>query len=249
MAAFSKELLNMLSEFMVCEVGSRILDGITYAMISKDKSDANAYARYMLIKNEAVKCGYSDDEVFRVYELCNGYIFDMDLGTAKQIALQLAKSLSKIESDKKLEYGKSSNSTKAGSKYDIKNAADELNEADSEQEMYDIINTKPEQRRRHDMVNLAKYIKFMHDSGKMQCEVALFNRNSTNKIILTGLGPNGENLVVKYNAYSIRHWDVEEINAKFLIPAGFRVRSIQPCEVLPSKMGVSFIFRLEDLNN
>jgi len=37
MAKFSSDLLNKLTEFLVCEIGSKALDGITYAMILKDQ--------------------------------------------------------------------------------------------------------------------------------------------------------------------------------------------------------------------
>jgi hypothetical protein len=215
MAEFSKDLLDMLTEFMICEVGSKALDGITYTMILKNESDKESYNRYMTIKNEAIKCGYKNDEVFRVYEVANGYIFDMDLETARQMTLELAKSVAKANG------GKTPSN--------------------------DIIRDMPEQRRKRDIVALAKYLKSEYDKGKNTVEVALFSRNTTNKIVLTGKGPNGDTLAIIYNAYAIRHWDVELVNEKFLIPSGFRVKSIQPCEILPSKTGVSFIFRLESM--
>lgn len=77
--------------------------------------------------------------------------------------------------------------------------------------------------------------------------MALFSKNSTNRIILNGKNSKGEAIAVKYNAYAIRHWDIELINEKLLIPAGFRVSRIQPCEILPSKTGVSFVFTLETI--
>lgn len=215
MAKFSKELLDMLTEFMICEVGSKALDGITYTMVLKTARDKELYTRYMTIRNEAAKCGYTSDEVFRVYEVANGYIFDMDLETAKQMTIEIAKSVSKNNGGK----------TPSGN----------------------IIKDMPEQRRKRDLVNLAKYLKYEYDNGRYSVEVALFSRNSMNKIIVTGKGSRGETLALRYNAYAIRHWDIEILNEKFLIPAGFRVRSIQPCEILPSKTGVSFIFRMESM--
>ena len=216
MAEFSKTLLDMLTEFMVCEVGSKALDGITYTMLFKTNKDKVLYDRYLTIKKEANKCGYSNDEVFRVYEVSNGYIFDMDLNTAKQITAEVAKSVAK------------SGTVRVPST--------------------DILKDMPEQRRKRDIINLSRYLKAEYDTGKRQVEVALFSRNSTNKIIINGEGPRGEIIAIKYNAYAIRHWDIEILNEKFLIPSGFRVKRIQPCEVLPSKTGVSFIFTLESMD-
>lgn len=216
MAEFSKELLDMMTEFMICEVGARVLDGITYTMLLKNnKKDMEIYERYMTIKREALKCGYTNDEVLRVYEVSNGYIFDMDLRTAKQITFELSKSVAKANGGK----------TPAG----------------------ELIKDMPDQRRKRDIVSLAKYLKYEYDRGEKQFEVALFSKNTTNKIVVNGKGPNGEAISLRYNAYAIRHWDIETVNEKFLIPSGFRVKRIQPCEILPSKTGVSFIFTLESM--
>lgn len=216
MAEFSKALLDMLSEFMICEIGAKALDGITYTMILKDKKDKAIYDKYMTIKKEATKCGYSNDEVFRVYEVANGYIFDMDLNTAKQITAEIAKAVAK----------QNGGQTPTG----------------------ELLRDTPDQRRKKDMVLLAKKLKEEYDKGNTQVEVALFSRNSTNRIIITGKDKNGNTLAVKYDAYAIRHWDIEIINEKFLIPAGFRVKRIQPCEVLPKKTGVSFVFFMESMD-
>lgn len=214
MAEFSKNLLDLLTEFMVCEVGSKALDGITYTMLLKNNKDKEEIDRYMNIKHEAAKCGYTNNEVFRVYEITNGYIFDMDIATAKQITAEIVRTLNK---------------NNAG----IQNT--------------DLINNLPEKRRKKDMVALSKFLKEEYDKGKRQVEVALFSKNSTNRIIINGKNSKGEAIAVKYNAYAIRHWDIELINEKLLIPAGFRVSRIQPCEILPSKTGVSFIFTMESM--
>lgn len=213
---FSKALLDMLTEFMVNEIGSKALDGITYTMILKNPNNTTIYNRYISIKKEANNCGFSNDEVFRVYELQNGYIFDMDINAVKQITVELAKAVSK----------QNGGTTPAE----------------------DLVKDMPEQRRKKDMVNLARYLKSEYDKGKLEIEVALFSRNSTNRIIINGKSSKGEQLVIKYNAYVLRHWDIEFINEKFLIPSGFRVRSIQPCEILPTKTGVSFKLRMESMD-
>lgn len=217
MAEFSKELMDMLTDFVVCEIGAKALDGITYAMILKDnKKDMDIYNRYMEIKKETRRCGYTDQDIFRVYEVGNGYIFDMDILTAKQITAEMAKAVSKLNN--------------------------------GETPVGDLLNDMPEQRRKKDMINLAKYLKHEFDLGRNTLEVALFSRNSTNRIIINGRGPKGDLLSVRYNAYAIRHWDLEVINGKLLIPAGFRVSRIKPCEILPSKTGVSFVITMESLN-
>lgn len=215
MAEISKKLLDMLSDFLISEIGSKVLDGITYTMIFKTPKDKASYDRYMTIKKEVEKCGYSNDEIFRVYEVTNGFIFDMSIEIAKQITAQLAEAVAKSNGGK----------TPTGS----------------------IVMDMPEQRRKKDIISLARYLKSEYDNGRTQVEVALFSKNVTNKIMVNGKNTRGDAISIKYNAYAIRHWDIEILNEKFLIPAGFRVRRIQPCEILPSKTGVSFLFTLEPM--
>lgn len=215
MAEFSDSLISMLTEFMVCEVGTKTLDGITYTMVMKNAKDKELYDRYMLIKQEAIRCGYSSEEVFRTYEVSNGYIFDMDIITAKQMTVELSKAVARMNN----------NETPVGN----------------------LIGDRPEQRRKRDMVSLSRYLKSKYDQGIRQTEVALFSRNSSNKIILNGKGPKNETLTITYNAYALRHWDIERVNEQLLIPSGFRVSRIQPCEILPSKTGVAFIFTMESM--
>lgn len=217
MAELSGELLNNLTEFMVCEIGSKIFDGITYALLFKgNKKDEELRTKYLKIRDQLVQSGFSSNEKLRFYEISNGYIFDMDISIAKRITLEIAKLVSEANG--------------------------------GQTPVIEMVKDMPDQRRKRDLVSLAKYLKSEYDKGNKQVEVALFSRNSTNKIIINGKAPNGELVSLRYNAYAIRHWDVEIINEKFLIPSGFRIKSIQPCEILPSKTGVSFLFTMESMD-
>jgi len=221
MADFSKKLLDMLSEFMIRELGSKVLDGVTYTFVFNNDADKQTYEEYMAIKQEAINCGYMNDEVFRVYKLSNGYIFDMDLNTAKQITAEVYKRVAK----------------------DNNMSIDE-----SQNRNFDIIKDDPDVRRKMDLVSLANYLKAEFDKGNKQVELALFSRNSSNRIIINGKLDNGNPVSLRYKAFILRHWDIEILNEKFLIPAGFRVKRIQPLEVLPSKTGASFLFTMESMN-
>lgn len=211
-----EELMNSLSAFMIHEIGSKALDGITYTMLFKSEKDRETFERYKRIREQATQCGFNSDEIFRIYEVKNGYIFDMDLRVAKEVVAKLAASVAKSNGG----------------------------QTPTDRILMDM----PDQRRKRDMVNLYKYLKGEYNNGRLRTEVALFSRNSTNKIIITGQGPKSEAMAIKYEAYALRHWDIEALNEQFLIPANFRVKSIQPCEVLPSKTGVSFIFTMESMD-
>ena len=42
----------VLTEFLIHEIGSKSVDGITYAMITKDKKDEATYKKYVEIRKE-----------------------------------------------------------------------------------------------------------------------------------------------------------------------------------------------------
>lgn len=212
MGQMSKELMEKLSYFLTTEIQSRALSGITYAMLFKDSTDKDSYELYKKILEEVTKCGYGPDEVFRVYEVSNGYIFDMDLSVAKKITAKLSEIVSKNNGGQ----------TPVG----------------------DLIGSNPENRRKEDMAKLAKLIKNEFKAGKRQVEVALFSRNSVPRIVMNATDSKGKPVLVKYDAYAIRHWDLEEINVRMLVPAGIRIARIEPCEILPPKTGVRFILHL-----
>lgn len=217
MGKFSTKLINQLSEFLVCEIGGKAIDGITYTMLlSNNKKDMENVARYNVIRQEILNCGFSSDEILRCYEVNNGYIYDLDMNTAKQITIKLSEAVAQANG----------NATPVG----------------------DLIGDAPEQRRKRDMVALGKYIKNAYDSGYKEVFVALFNKNTTDRIMVTGSDKNGKRLAVSYKAYAIRHWDIEQVNTQILMPAGIKIAAIQPCEILPYKTGVSFKFTLEPFN-
>lgn len=215
MAQMSKKLEEMLTEFMLVEIASKAMDGITYALLTSGQNDKEEVAKYKEIKNEVINCGFVNNQIFRYYKVSNGFIFDMDLDMARMLTTKITRSLAKNDPS--------------------------LNGVEN------LIGDSPERRRKKDMIALSKYIVQKANEGKTQIEVALFSRNSTNRIILTGKSPSGEDIAITYNAYALRHWDIELLNEKLLIPQRVRVSRIQPCEILPSKTGVSFIFTLERL--
>lgn len=212
----SKRLRDMLTEFLICEIGSRALDGITYTLLLKTNRDKELIERYKQIKVEANNCGFVNNEVFRMYEIGNGYIFDMDIGVAKMITAEIARSI---------------------------NASANYSNVPSP----DLISDMPEKRRKRDIIALGRYLVSQFDLNRTELEVALFSRNSTNRIVINGKSANNEPIALTYNAYAIRHWDIEILNEKILIPMGIRVSRIQSCEILPSKTGVSFQFKLEPM--
>ena len=208
----SKELMDRLTNFLFEAIGGKVVDGITYTMEISPEDD-EAIKNYLELKDMVVKEGFKNNEVFRVYNVANGYIFDMDLAIVRYLNDKVFKAVSK----------------NTGLNCDG-NA---------------VIGYGPEVRRKQDMESLAKYCISQFESNKTEFEVALFSRNSVPRITISGKdsakGSQGKGVVVTYNAYAIRHWDIEEINNRLLIPKGLRIRRIKPCEILPSKTGMRFV--------
>ena len=217
MATYTEDLKNMLTEFVVAELGVKATYGITYAMFLKDnKKDQALYERYMDIRKEANKCGFSTDQIIRVYELTNGYVIDLDINVVKDI---------------------------------LKDIWHYVNQNTSAQiDASAFIGNKPTQRRLKDLAILAKNCKSKFDSGNLEYMIALFCKNMSNRIVFSAYNPNKESIICAYDAYALRHWDIEQLNLDYLIPAGFRVARIQPFEILPTKTGVSFLLVLESMD-
>ena len=209
-----RNLREALTEFMLVEIGGNALDGITYTLLSNNnENDVKSIQRYNKIKEKAMSLGFSDTQLFRVYKMSNGYIFDMDLDEVKTMTTKIAKHLAKTDPT----------------------IRDTMN----------LIGNHPEERRKRDMVALAKYVYNRFNEGHRDIEVALFSRNSTNKITITGKANDGSYCQIQYNACALRHWDIEIINEKLLRPKGILIRSLQFYEILPSKTGVSVRLGLE----
>ena len=61
----SKKLLDMLTEFFVNEIQSRVLDGVTYCFLLKhNKKDMKYLENYKEIKKEIINCGFEDGNIF-----------------------------------------------------------------------------------------------------------------------------------------------------------------------------------------
>lgn len=89
MPKVTNELLQDIMPFMVQELGEKIFEGITYTLIpSSDKIKIDTYQE---IRDKITQAGIDTTTLFRVYQLCNGTIFDLDLVVAKKLAIIMLK--------------------------------------------------------------------------------------------------------------------------------------------------------------
>lgn len=221
MGKVSKELFDSLSDFLIREIGSKSIDGITYALVLKE--DHDSYRDYMEIRKEATKCGYGLNEVFRVYEVSNGFIFDMDLNAAKTISYKLSEAVAKTNG------GQTPVKDFIGSNPDKRRNADMVGLARLIKKKYDAGET------------IVEAALFSRNSSPLITVTAVLSRKDKNNNV------HEEMVQLKYPAFAIRHWDIEAINKHLLIPAKLRIARIEPCEILPSKRGVKFNFYIEPI--
>lgn len=230
----SRELTNMLTSFLALSISDKAQDGISYVMVLNDlPADKEKQERYDDIYKEARKCGYEENQLFRRFKLANGYIYDMDMS----MVVSLTKKMTDYVAKKCPE--------KAG--------ITPQNEAAAREKVAKSVILGPQERRKEDMKKFAKKCmkeaesKSFITTGTSTFEVALFSRNSVPKITITGKSNNGKDVVTIYDAFAIRHWDLQDINNYLLFEKGIKVKEFKACEVLPSKTGVRFKITIEKI--
>lgn len=211
MKQLSIEALNGLTEFLLAEVGEKVLYGVSYTLYQKKDSNKTKIDKYLKLREMLNGEGISDKEVFRVNEVSNGYIFDLDLNEAIEITELISKDVADDNGGE----------TPVGD-FNIKALSIE--------------------RHREDLDRLKNKIIKAARSGSGCVEVALFSRNKTSSIVITGADASNEKveLAVKYDAFALRHNDMSELNRDYLAQAGLMVTTARVYEILPSETGVRF---------
>ena len=200
-----KVLKGKLADFIVDYVGAKVQDGITYSLKINDKNNIGKIDELMQLRKELTAAGVAETDVFRVYGVSNGYIFDVDLGTARDLIAKMAKGLAGVDGD--------------------------------------LIGNMPNERRDADIKRLAKSIVKAAKNGSKSLEIAMFSRNSVPRITISGKDSAGANKLLTFDAYAVRHWDIDEVN-RLTLPHCARVTKIDTHEILPSETGLRVVLHL-----
>lgn len=114
-----------------------------------------------------------------------------------------------------------------------------------------IMKTAYEERRNAEFAKLQVLIIKAIKSGKKNVSLALFNKNKGQKIAykvkVTNGVDNDKYMEITLDAFALRHWDLEELNQNYLIPARCKIKRIEVIEILPTLTGVGFNVELEEL--
>lgn len=88
-----KKIMNLLTEFIVTEIDQKVLQGISYIIVSKNPNNKDRIARFDALRSELTELGVPVSEQFKVYDVNTAKIYDVDLTTTIAITEQLAKAI------------------------------------------------------------------------------------------------------------------------------------------------------------
>ena len=211
MEGLNAELMNGLTDFLLSEVGEKVLHGISYTLCQKKDSNKAKIDKYLKLRHDLSQAGIGENEIFKVNEVSNGYIFDLDLKEAIWLTQKISESVAR-----------NNNGDTPTGDFNIASLANE--------------------RHREDLERLKNKVIRAARNGIGCVELALFSRNKTSSIVVTGkdAANNKVEISIKYDAFAIRHTDMTELNRDFLEQAGLRVTTAKVYEILPSETGVRF---------
>lgn len=88
-----KEIMNLLTDFLVRNIDEKVLQGISYLILSKTSANEKQIEQLNKMRDRLTELGVGKDEHFRRYDVNTAYIYEIDLNTAVRITEQLSKAV------------------------------------------------------------------------------------------------------------------------------------------------------------
>lgn len=85
----SDDAIGKLAEVICTDIHTNIVKGVTYILLEEKPNTKVRLDMYMGLRREIDSEGFKPDEVFRVYKVSNGYVFDME----QEIAVSITKAI------------------------------------------------------------------------------------------------------------------------------------------------------------
>lgn len=85
----SDDAIGKLAEVVCTDIHTNIVKGVTYILLEEKPNTKVRLDMYMGLRREIDSEGFKPDEVFRVYKVSNGYVFDME----PEIAVSITKAI------------------------------------------------------------------------------------------------------------------------------------------------------------
>lgn len=212
-----------LLDFFSVEIADKMLSGITYSILLKNQKQEAIIKSYMQLKKDIEEVDRSNAGMLRVFELCNGYIFDLSVKATQQLALDILRSTCKQGEEVPQSDINNLNSIYEARKESLRKLAIKcFNEFNSREDK-----TKT----------------------SVDIDVALYSRNITPYISFMATDKKSKDkYLIKYDAFALKHTDLEELNRAYLLSKRLKVSVVKPLEVLTTRTGVLFRLTVEKLD-
>ena len=88
-----KEIMNLLTNFIVTQIDQKVLQGISYIIVSKTEANKDKIKQFDGIRARLTELGVDTKEQFKVYDVNTAKIYEVDLNTCITITERLAKAV------------------------------------------------------------------------------------------------------------------------------------------------------------
>lgn len=85
-----KEIMNLLTEFLVINIDEKVLQGISYIIVQKNDVNAAKIKKYDAIRARLTELGVPKNEQFRRYDVNTAIVYEIELKTAITITEKLS---------------------------------------------------------------------------------------------------------------------------------------------------------------
>lgn len=85
-----KEIMNLLTEFLVINIDEKVLQGISYIIVQKNENNAAKIKKYDAVRAKLTELGVPENEQFRRYDVNTAIVYEIELKTAITITEKLS---------------------------------------------------------------------------------------------------------------------------------------------------------------
>lgn len=85
-----KEIMNLLTEFLVVNIDEKVLQGISYTIVQRNEANAEKIKKYDAMRARLTELGVPENEQFRRYDVNTAVVYEIELKTAIAITEKLS---------------------------------------------------------------------------------------------------------------------------------------------------------------
>lgn len=85
-----KEIMNLLTEFLVINIDEKVLQGISYIIVQKNDANTAKIKKYDAVRARLTELGVPENEQFRRYDVNTAIVYEIELKTAITITEKLS---------------------------------------------------------------------------------------------------------------------------------------------------------------